>query len=85
VFSICSEKLLLRERDGTEARFIYYHGYHFHKTRWALTVPGESSFTDRAKTPTSDRFKILKKNQKYRCVAAEQSVKISIFLMKPLH
>jgi hypothetical protein len=32
------------------------------------TVPGESSFTARAKTPTSNRFKILKKCRNY-CVS----------------
>jgi hypothetical protein len=58
VFYLFRKIIIKGERDGTEARFIYYH---FDKTRRSLTVPGESSFIDRAKTPTSDRFKILKK------------------------
>jgi hypothetical protein len=32
------------------------------------TVPGESSFTARSKTPSSNRFKILKKFRNY-CVS----------------
>jgi hypothetical protein len=51
------------------------------KGRW-MNVQGDSSFTARAKTHTSNRFKFLKKIQEWLCDAVEHSVNISNFLMK---
>jgi hypothetical protein len=48
-----------------------------------MYVPGESSFTARSKTHTSNRFTILKKfRNDCMCIAVEHSVKILIFLTK---